>query len=45
MRLRNSIAPKHWPQVISAASKNGVDGVTFEWLARTRQKETVEGVE
>lgn len=36
MRERNSIAPEHWPNVIAAAEKFGVEGVTYEWLAQCR---------
>jgi hypothetical protein len=33
MRLRKSIAPAHWSNVVSAAKAKEIDGVTFEWLA------------
>lgn len=36
MRRRESIAPDHWPTVIAAADRKGIEGVTFEWLARQR---------
>ncbi|PHP66530.1 hypothetical protein CSC94_12620 [Zhengella mangrovi] len=36
MRMRNSIAPKHWTNVVSACAENGVDGVSLEWLADNR---------
>jgi len=36
MKLRNSIAPWHWPSVIKAAEKRGVSGVSLEWLTKQR---------
>lgn len=33
MRMRGSIAPKHWPNVVQASENRGVTGVTYEWLA------------
>lgn len=45
MRLRNSIAPKHWQNVIEASSKLGIDGVTYEWLAATRAEPQPEAAE
>lgn len=32
MRYRDSIAPRHWPKVVSAAGKRGFEGVTLELL-------------
>ena len=36
MRKRESIAPEHWGNVISAAKRRGIKGVTMEWLAAQR---------
>lgn len=36
MRRRQSIAPEHWANVISASKAKEIDGVTFEWLAQQR---------
>lgn len=36
MRMRGSISAKHWQNVVVAAAKRGVHGVTFEWLAAQR---------
>lgn len=36
MRRRGSIAPEHWANVIEASKVRGVEGVTYEWLARQR---------
>lgn len=36
MKLRNRIAPEHWPNVVSASKRRGVKGVTLEWLAAQR---------
>lgn len=36
MRLRSSIAPEHWPRVIKASKKQGVTGVTNDWLIAQR---------
>lgn len=36
MRDRESIAPEHWANVISASEAKGVTGVTYEWLAARR---------
>jgi hypothetical protein len=36
MRRRESIAPEHWERVIDAAGKRGIEGVSYEWLARQR---------
>lgn len=33
MRLRKSIAPVHWSNVVAAAEAKEIHGVTFEWLA------------
>lgn len=38
MRDRESIAPEHWPAVVSASVSKGVPGITFEWLAVQRAK-------
>lgn len=35
-RRRESIAPEHWANVIAAAERNGIPGVTMEWLASQR---------
>jgi len=32
MRARDSIDNKHWPKVITAASAEGIEGATLEWL-------------
>ncbi len=44
MRRRQSIAPEHWPRVVSVSKERGIDGVTFEWLTqkRTEQRETAQ---
>lgn len=36
MRRRESIAPEHWAKVIEAAEAKGIEGITYEWLARKR---------
>lgn len=36
MRRRESIAPEHWANVISASEARQIDGVTYEWLAKQR---------
>jgi len=36
MRDRESIAPDHWPSVIAACERRGIEGITYEWLARRR---------
>ncbi|RWB29620.1 MAG: hypothetical protein EOQ41_16040 [Mesorhizobium sp.] len=36
MRDRESIAPEHWQNVISASESKGIPGVTYEWLAKQR---------
>lgn len=38
MRYRDSIAPRHWPKVVSAAEKRGFDGVTLELLTSFKAK-------
>jgi hypothetical protein len=35
-RRRESIAPEHWANVIAAAARKGIPGVTMEWLASQR---------
>lgn len=35
MRKRESIAPRHWAAVIKASSKRGIEGVNYNWLARS----------
>lgn len=41
MRKRESIAPEHWDNVVSASKRKGLKGVTLEWLSaqRTPSKE------
>lgn len=36
MRMRNSIAPKHWDAVIDASKARDISGVTLGWLHRQR---------
>lgn len=36
MRRRQSIAPEHWPKVVSVSAARKIEGVTFEWLAQQR---------
>ena len=36
MRRRGRIAPQHWPHVVAASRRRGIDGVTYEWLAGHR---------
>jgi len=33
MRRRGRIAPQHWPHVVAASRRRGIDGVSYEWLA------------
>ena len=33
MAARGSIAPRHWSSVMVAAERQGVPGVTLDWLA------------
>lgn len=35
-RRRESIAPEHWENVVTAAARKGIPGVTMEWLAKQR---------
>ena len=39
MRRRNSVAPEHWQQIISASKAKGLEGVSFEWLLAERAKQ------
>lgn len=39
MRRRESIAPEHWSKVVEVATAKGIDGVSYEWLARQRASE------
>lgn len=41
MRDRNSIAPEHWGGVVRASEKNGLSGITMEFLAALRTSERV----
>jgi hypothetical protein len=34
MKLRDSIPPAYWPQVVGAASERGINGVNYETLAK-----------
>jgi hypothetical protein len=36
MRRRGRIAPQHWPHVVAASRRRGIDGVSYEWLAGHR---------
>lgn len=36
MSDRQSIAPEHWPAVVSAAKSKGIRGISLEWLAAQR---------
>ncbi|MGX8008316.1 hypothetical protein ACVDG8_004510 [Mesorhizobium sp. ORM8.1] len=36
MRRRGRIAPQHWPHVVAASRRRGIDGITYEWLAGHR---------
>ena len=36
MRKRESIAPEHWPSVITAAEERGLVGVDWQWLSAQR---------
>ncbi|MCM2293062.1 hypothetical protein NAC44_12090 [Allorhizobium sp. BGMRC 0089] len=36
MRRRQSIAPEHWPKIVSASRARKIPGVTLEWLAQQR---------
>lgn len=38
MRVRNSVAPNHWPRLVEVAQARGIDEVTFEWLVSLRAK-------
>ena len=33
MRRRGRIAPQHWPHVVAASRRQGIAGVSYEWLA------------
>jgi hypothetical protein len=33
MKRRQSIPAEYWPELVSEASRRGISGVTFEWLA------------
>jgi hypothetical protein len=43
MRNRNTIAPDHWPAVVSAAEAEGIPGVTLEWLSQSRSRHRSRG--
>lgn len=43
MRLRGSIAPVHWENVITASARRGVRGVDMKWLA-ARHASVTKGV-
>jgi hypothetical protein len=34
MKSRDSIPPGYWPRVVDAAKESGVQGITFETLAK-----------
>lgn len=36
MRKRESIAPEHWDNVVSASRRKGIEGVTLKWMAGQR---------
>jgi len=36
MRRRGRIAPQHWPHVVAASRRQGIAGVSYEWLAGHR---------
>lgn len=38
MKHRNSIHPRHWDAVITAAAARGIPGITYELLSRTRPR-------
>jgi len=38
MRHRSSVASEYWPQLVAAARKRRVEGVTFELLAELQSK-------
>lgn len=38
MRNRDSIAPEHWPALVSAAKARGIEGATFETLAQMARR-------
>lgn len=38
MRRRESIAPEHWQNVIAAAERRGINGVSLGWLTETRSR-------
>lgn len=40
MRDRGSIAPEHWPNIVSAAKKRRIKGVSLEWLTKQRASES-----
>lgn len=34
MKARESIPPEYWPEIVAAAAREGIPGITFETLAR-----------
>ena len=42
MKERNSIAPIHWKKLIAVSKKQGISGVSYEWLAGVKSQETAE---
>ncbi|MBB4005829.1 hypothetical protein [Allorhizobium taibaishanense] len=34
MRRRGSIAPKHWARVVDASAAQGIEEISFAWLAK-----------
>lgn len=34
MKMRGSIPSQHWPRLVDAAARRGLEGVTFETLAK-----------
>lgn len=39
MSARKSIAAHYWPKIVKAAEKKGIEGVTFEALAKIRARQ------
>lgn len=39
MKMRGSIPPQHWPKLVQAAERRGIEGVSFEALALAHASE------
>lgn len=42
MKERNSIASIHWKKLIEASKKQGISGISYEWLVGVKSQELAE---